>query len=159
MLSPFWVNVIVVQGFLGSWVVKNTPVWCRRHRRWGLGSLGRSPRGGNVNLLQYSCLGKSHGHRDLEGYSPWSHKESDMTERLSVHACMQSCLIYSFLLGSFLFFICSIGKYTLCFSVTPPVILSQSPFLDHILLDFFLKHLDIHVQWEYFILRVALNLL
>ena len=26
--------------------------------------------------------GKSHCQRSLEGYSPWGHKESDMTERL-----------------------------------------------------------------------------
>ena len=26
--------------------------------------------------------GKSHGQRSLAGYSPWGHKESDMTERL-----------------------------------------------------------------------------
>ena len=26
--------------------------------------------------------GKSHGWRGLVGYSPWGHKESDMTERL-----------------------------------------------------------------------------
>ena len=38
---------------------------------------GRSPRGGNGNPLQY---GKSHGHRSLAGYSPWGHKESDMTK-------------------------------------------------------------------------------
>ena len=30
--------------------------------------------------------GKSHGQRRLEGYSPWGHKESDMTERLSIQA-------------------------------------------------------------------------
>ena len=27
---------------------------------------------------------KSHGRRSLVGYSPWGHKESDMTERLSL---------------------------------------------------------------------------
>ena len=27
----------------------------------------------------------SHGQRSLVGYSPWGHKESDMTERLSTH--------------------------------------------------------------------------
>jgi len=32
--------------------------------------------------------GKSHGQRSLVGYSPWGHKESDMTERLSIHAHM-----------------------------------------------------------------------
>ena len=29
--------------------------------------------------------GKSHGQRSLIGYSPWGHKESDMTERLHFH--------------------------------------------------------------------------
>ena len=29
--------------------------------------------------------GESHGQRNLAGYSPWGHKESDMTERLSTH--------------------------------------------------------------------------
>ena len=27
--------------------------------------------------------GKSHGQKSLVGYSPWGHKESDMTERLN----------------------------------------------------------------------------
>ena len=35
---------------------------------------------GNVNPLQYSCLEKSHGWRTLVSYSPWGHKELDMTE-------------------------------------------------------------------------------
>ena len=30
--------------------------------------------------------GKSHGQRSLVGYSPWVHKELDMTERLSRHS-------------------------------------------------------------------------
>ena len=44
--------------------------------------LGRSPGEGNGNPLQYYLLlpGKSHGQRSLVGYSPWGHKESDMTE-------------------------------------------------------------------------------
>ena len=29
---------------------------------------------------------KFHGQRSLAGYSPWSHKESDTTEGLSMHA-------------------------------------------------------------------------
>ena len=44
---------------------------------------GRSPGGGHGHALQYSCLGNSHGQRSLAGYSPWGHKEWDMTERLS----------------------------------------------------------------------------
>ena len=60
---------------------------------------GRSPRGGNGNPLQYSRLenpmdrgawwvpwtGESHGQR-----SPWGLKESDTTERLSMHVLLQS---------------------------------------------------------------------
>ena len=45
--------------------------------------LGRSPGGGHGNPLQYSCLENPHGQRSLVGYSPWGHKESDTTERLS----------------------------------------------------------------------------
>ena len=45
--------------------------------------LGRSPRGGLGNPLQYSCLENPRGQRILAGYSPWSHKESDTTEWLS----------------------------------------------------------------------------
>ena len=50
-----------------------------------LGSIpgaGRSPREGNGNPLQYSCLGKTHGQRSLVGYSPRGQKESDRTEPL-----------------------------------------------------------------------------
>ena len=45
--------------------------------------LGRSPGRGHGNQLQYSCLENPHGQRSLVGYSPWVHKESDTTERLS----------------------------------------------------------------------------
>ena len=44
--------------------------------------LGRSPGEGNGNPLQYSFLENPHEHRSLTGYSPWGHKESDMTEQL-----------------------------------------------------------------------------
>ena len=43
---------------------------------------GRSPGEGNGNPLQHSCLEKSHGWRNLIGYSPWGRKELDTTERL-----------------------------------------------------------------------------
>ena len=40
----------------------------------------RSPGGEHGNPLQYSCLENPRGKRSLAGYSPWAHKESDMTE-------------------------------------------------------------------------------
>ena len=46
--------------------------------------VGRSPGGGHGNPLQYSCLENPHGQGSLAGYSPRGHKESDVTERLSL---------------------------------------------------------------------------
>ena len=46
---------------------------------------GRSPGGGNGNPLQYSYLEKSHGQRNLAGFSPWGRKELNLTKRLSTH--------------------------------------------------------------------------
>ena len=40
---------------------------------------GRSLGGGNINPLQSSCLGNPMGKKSLVGYSPYGHKESDMT--------------------------------------------------------------------------------
>ena len=57
---------------------------------WNIGDLGsilglgRSLGGGYGHPLQYSCLENPHGQRSLVGYSPWGHKESDMTEWLSI---------------------------------------------------------------------------
>ena len=47
--------------------------------------LGRSPGEGNSSALQYSGLENSMDRGSLAGYSPWGHKESDMTEGLSFH--------------------------------------------------------------------------
>ena len=44
-----------------------------------LGS-GSSPGEGNGYPLQCSCLENPHRQRGLVDYSPWGHKESDMTE-------------------------------------------------------------------------------
>ena len=45
--------------------------------------LGRSPREGHGNPLQYSFLENPHGQGNLESYSSWGRKELNMTERLS----------------------------------------------------------------------------
>ena len=42
--------------------------------------LGRFPGGGQGNPLQYSCLEDPHGQRSLVDYSPWGHKELNLTE-------------------------------------------------------------------------------
>ena len=59
----------------------------RKESVWNAGDLGSEPGSGrspgkeNGNPLQYSCLGNQ---RSLAGYSPWGHKESDTTERLTL---------------------------------------------------------------------------
>ena len=56
---------------------------------WNEGDLGLIPGsrrffgGGNDNSPRYSCLENLHGQRNLVGYSPWDHKESDMIKWLS----------------------------------------------------------------------------
>ena len=48
-------------------------------------SSGYMPRRRQLQPTPVLLPGKSHGWRSLVGYSPWSHKESDMTERLHFH--------------------------------------------------------------------------
>ena len=60
-------------------MVKNPPANAGDIRDTGLiPGLGKSPREGNGNPLLL-LPGKPHGQRSLAGYSPWGHKEMDMT--------------------------------------------------------------------------------
>ena len=79
------------QGFSGGSVVKNPIANMGDTEATALNpGWGRSPREGNSNPPQYSCLEKFHGHRSLAGCSPWGLKESNMTEQLSTHALWQN---------------------------------------------------------------------
>ena len=62
-------------------VVKNPPENAGDLRHSGsIPESGRSLAEGNGNPLQYSCLENPMDKRRLPGDSPWSLKESDMTE-------------------------------------------------------------------------------
>ena len=61
-------------------VVKTLPANAGDVRDCSIPGSGRSPGGGYDNPLQYSCLEKSHGQRNMVGYSPQGCKELDMTE-------------------------------------------------------------------------------
>ena len=50
--------------------------------------LGRSP-GEGMTTLQYSYLENPHEQKSMVGWSPWSHKESGMTEQLTKHSTAQ----------------------------------------------------------------------
>ena len=65
-------------GFLGGAVVKNPPATAG-----DVGStpgLGREPWRRKWQPTPVSLPGKSHGQRSPAGYSPWGHKELNMTE-------------------------------------------------------------------------------
>ena len=59
-------------------VVKNPPT--SAGDAGGLGLIPRSGRSLEKEMATHSCIlaGKSHGQRNLAGYSPWDQKESDM---------------------------------------------------------------------------------
>ena len=67
-------------GFLESSDGQESNLQCRRP---SIPGLGRSPGGEHGNALQYPWLENPQGQRSLAACSPWGHKESDMTARLS----------------------------------------------------------------------------
>ena len=76
-------------------MVKTPTYQYRRHRRQGFNRwLGKIPRRKKWQPIPVFLPGESHGQRRLAGYSPWGHKESDMTETTSVQfsSVVQSCL-------------------------------------------------------------------
>ena len=68
-------------------MVKNLPANAGDARDTGLiPGLGRSPGRGNGNPLQYSCLENPMDTQDWQATVRGGLKESDITERLNVHA-------------------------------------------------------------------------
>ena len=64
----------------GAQVVKNLHS-CRRHKKCEFDAwVGKIPWSTKWQPTLVFLLEKSHGQRSLVGYSPWGHKESDMTE-------------------------------------------------------------------------------
>ena len=61
---------------------------CNFYKIKSLPGSGRSPGGGNGNPPVF-LPGESQGQRSLAGYSPWAHKESDMTEPLLLLAALK----------------------------------------------------------------------
>ena len=80
-----WLDLLAVQGTSGKvqvvLVVKNLPAKAGDARDAGLISgSGRSPGSRKWQTTPVFLPGKFHGQRSLVGYSPRSHKESDVTE-------------------------------------------------------------------------------
>ena len=92
--------------------------------------VGRCSGGGHGNPFQYSCLENPHRQRYRVGYSPWSHKESDMTEWLSTHKesyrfifatcfvwCVHVCLCVS-IMGCWYFYLWYWWDYLVLFQIS-----------------------------------------
>ena len=70
-------------GFPGGASGKEPTCQCRRLKRWGLSPwVGKIPWRRAWQPTPVVLPGESHGQRSLVGYSPWGHKELDMTEWL-----------------------------------------------------------------------------
>ena len=71
----------VFLGFPGGSYGKGSA--CNEEDPGSIPVLGKSPGGGHGSPFLYSCLENAHGQRSLVGYSPWVHKELDMTGQLT----------------------------------------------------------------------------
>ena len=80
-------------GFPGGASGKESACQCRRHRlqHW----FRKIPWRRKWLSTPVFLLGKSHGQRSLEGYSPWGLKELDMTEQLSTQWLINLTLYHS----------------------------------------------------------------
>ena len=70
-------------GFLGGSDRKESA--CSVENLGSIPGLERAPGEGNGPPTVVFLPGESHGQRNLVGYSPWGHKESDTTEQLTQH--------------------------------------------------------------------------
>ena len=104
----------VWKGLFRQFSGKESICQCWRRRRHRLDPLVRKlPWKRKQQPTPVFSPGESHGERGLAGYSPWDHKESDMTEAQSMYRNMQE-----FGLSKIIPFICisAIGTGILCFS-------------------------------------------
>ena len=91
--------------------------------------LGRTPGGGHGNSLQYFCL-ENPRERNLVGYSPWGHKESNTTEGLSA-----VLLLFTYLYRLYIKKKKKIARLQNIFSYSPQCILFCSCFLRFLFLS------------------------
>ena len=75
-----------VQGFPGGASGKEPACQCRRCKRPGFSPWGEKiPWRRKCQPTPMFSPGESYGQWGLAGYSPWGHKELDMTEQLGMH--------------------------------------------------------------------------
>ena len=90
------VSPALAGGFFYQWATWDVPIWSQLFRKswtslvaqtvkclaYNVGDLGSILWKRKWQPIPVILPGKSHGQRSMVGYSPWSHKELDMTEQL-----------------------------------------------------------------------------
>ena len=79
VLTSIWLKLYVYKGFPGGSDGKASA--CSVTGSHSIPELGRSPGEENGKPPPVFLPGEFHGQRNLAGYSPWGHKELDMTEQ------------------------------------------------------------------------------
>ena len=78
--------ILLLAGFPGGASGKEPDCQCWRGKRCGFSLwVGKIPWSRKWQPTPVFLPGKFHGQRSPEGYSPWGHKDSDMTEQLNMH--------------------------------------------------------------------------
>jgi len=77
--SKILLRLLLVASLVAQ-MVKHPPAM---QETWVPSWVGKIPWRRKWQPTQVSLPGKAHGQRSLAGYSPWDHKESDTTEKLT----------------------------------------------------------------------------
>ena len=84
---------------------KESTCQCRRCKRCGFDPwVGKIPWIRKWQSTLVFLPGKFHGQRSLASYSPWRHRESDMTEQLNTHIHIGKSILCYLFSWSFFFF-------------------------------------------------------
>ena len=86
-----WCIVIVEASLVAQTTVKNSPTMQETEFNSWVGKISWRRKWHPAPVF---LPGKSHGQRSMEGYSPWGHKESDVTEATSTRTLLR-CLKFS----------------------------------------------------------------
>ena len=78
---PYSLNYMESKEFPGSSDGKESPA---TQKMWIRSLSWEDPLEEEMELTPVFLPEESHGQRSLEGYNPWDHKESDMTEQLTL---------------------------------------------------------------------------
>ena len=113
---------IYMYPFSPRWRNGKESTWqCRRHKKWGFDSgVGKIPLSRKWQPSPVFLARKFHGQRNLAGYSPWGHKESDIKLSDMAHILPQTPLPFRLPFN--------IRQSSLCYTIGKGRLLNSSGF-------------------------------